>query len=79
METPGAAIIALKIPKSMNIRIANAELDRMGIFLNAIEYPAVSMDQQRFRISIMADHTKKDIDYLVECLNQVWENAKKII
>ena len=76
--TPEAAIISILVPEWMNIRIANAELDKMGIFLNAIEYPAVPLNKQRFRVSITAEHTKKDIDYLVECLELVWEMHKKI-
>lgn len=73
---PGAAIISILVPEWMNIRIANATLDARGIFLNAIEFPAVPKNKQRFRISMTAEHTIKDIDYLVECLEQVWEMQK---
>lgn len=77
-EIPEAAIISILVPEWMNIRMANAELDKMGVFLNAIEYPAVPVNKQRFRISLTAEHTKKDIDYLVACLELVWDMQKKI-
>lgn len=68
-ETP---IFALKVPQEMNIRNSVNYFHNLGIFLNSIEYPAVPVNQQRFRISIMATHTKEDIDRLVECIQEVW-------
>ena len=62
----------------MNIREANSQLHSRGIFLNAVEYPAVPINQQRFRISITAEHTTKDIDQLVTCLEDVWDYSYKI-
>lgn len=70
---PQAAIISIRVPKWINIRTANAKLDSMGIFLNAIEYPAVPINDQRFRISITAEHTEEDIDHLVTCLEEVMQ------
>ena len=46
------------------------------IFLNAIEYPAVPVSQQRFRISIMATHTEEDIARLISAVEEVWTLAK---
>ena len=69
--SPEAAIISVLVPEWMNIRVANSALDKMGIFLNAIEFPAVPINKQRFRISLTADHTKKDIDYLVNALKSI--------
>jgi glycine C-acetyltransferase len=56
----------------MNIREANLAFHRAGIFLNAIEYPAVPLHQERFRISLMCVHTKNDIDRLAETVDRVW-------
>ncbi len=71
---PQAAIIALRVPEIMNIRAAAYEFHKKGIFVNSVEYPAVAADQQRFRISIMASHTKEDMDRLLEVIQQVWES-----
>ena len=58
----------------MNIREAAYHFHRAGIFINAIEYPAVPENMQRFRISIMATHTKEDLDKLIENVEKVWED-----
>ena len=73
---PEAAIIALKIPEGMNIRAASFLFHYKGIFINAIEYPAVPVDGQRFRISLMAQHTKNDIDRLAEAVEEVWNDPQ---
>ncbi len=69
---PQAAIIALRVPLGMNIRQAAFEFHRLGIFVNSVEYPAVPLNEQRFRISLMATHTKSDLDRLLEAVHQVW-------
>ena len=65
-------IIPLRVPEGMNIRKAAYEFHKRGILLNSIEYPAVPLTQQRFRVSIMATHTKKDIDRLLKAIADVW-------
>ena len=73
---PEAAIIALLVPEWMDMRKVNYEIHKRDIFINAIEYPAVPQDQQRFRISIMAEHTKEDIDRLAGALDEIWNDEK---
>jgi glycine C-acetyltransferase len=70
---PGGGIITLKIPPGVNVRNLSADFHREGIFLNPIEYPAVPMNQQRFRISMMCEHTREDIDRLVDIAHKTWE------
>jgi len=65
-------IIPLPVPERINIRKAAYEFHKRGVFLNSIEYPAVSLSQQRFRISIMATHTKTDLDKLLSIIEEVW-------
>jgi glycine C-acetyltransferase len=64
-------IIPLRMPEGVNIRSAARRFHELGIFLNAIEYPAVPKSQQRFRISLTADHTCDDIDRLAEAVATV--------
>ena len=64
----------MKAPTDMNIRKANFTLSQRGVFLNAVEYPAVSISEQRFRISLMAQHTKEDIDKLCTELESIWSD-----
>jgi len=65
-------IFPLKVPEGMNIREAAFKFHQRGIFLNSIEYPAVPVSQQRFRISLMATHTKEDIDKLITAIEEIW-------
>jgi glycine C-acetyltransferase len=69
-------IFPLMVPAEMNIRDASFEFHQKRIFVNSIEYPAVPKSQQRFRVSIMATHTKEDIDRLMEVIAEIWRNNK---
>ena len=69
---PSAAIIPLRVPVGMNIRKAAQRFHELGIFVNSVEYPAVPISQQRFRLSLMATHTQEDIDRLGEAVQTVW-------
>ena len=69
---PQSAIIPLMLPETMNLRLAAHHFHQRGIFLNSIEYPAVPATKQRFRISVMASHTRRDLDRLLEVIEEVW-------
>jgi len=65
-------IIPLRVPTGMNIRRAAYQFHQQGIFVNSIEYPAVPLAQQRFRVSMMSTHTTGDIDRLLSAIDEVW-------
>jgi glycine C-acetyltransferase len=67
-----AGIIPLRVPRSMNMRGAARRFHQLGIFVNPVEYPAVPLSQQRFRVSLMATHTREDIDRLIDAVRTVW-------
>ena len=73
LPEPESAVIALKAPAGLDLRAAIYDLHRRGIFLNSIEYPAVPVNEQRFRISLMATHTEEDIDQLLGTFATVWD------
>jgi glycine C-acetyltransferase len=73
---PQSAIIPLRVPIGMDLREAAVKFHDNGIFVNSIEYPAVPISQQRFRISIMATHTREDIDRLIEVIDEIWYQYK---
>ena len=59
---PGeAAILAVRIPASVDIRRLALRFHEEGIFLNAIEPPAVAPREQRLRLSVMTTHTLEDL------------------
>ena len=73
---PEAPIIPLRVPPGMNIRKAAYKFHERGIFMNSVEFPAVPVCQQRFRISLMATHTREDIDRLLAAVGEVWSECR---
>lgn len=69
---PLTPIFVLPVPDYMEIRKAAYQFHQRGIFLNAVEYPAVPRRLQRFRISLMSDHTQEDMDRLITAIEEVW-------
>ena len=47
------------------------ELLKRGIYVNPVFPPAVPPDRSMLRVSVMATHTKEDLDYLVEAVKEV--------
>jgi glycine C-acetyltransferase len=68
----GSAIFSLLVPTSMSIRPMAFAFHRRGLFLNHVEFPAVKPAAQRFRISVMANHTREDLDRLLTAVEEVW-------
>ena len=66
-----SAIVPVHIPR--RIRRVSRRMHQAGIFINAVEYPAVPKDDERFRISVISEHTDDDIDRLVEALDLALE------
>jgi len=48
-----------------------------GVYINMVSYPAVPLDQQRFRATVIHSHTKADLDKLIEVTASVFANAVK--
>jgi len=66
-------IFPIIVSEEMNIREASLKFHDKGIFVNSVEYPAVPKSQERFRISVMATHTKEDIDRLFSAFEEIWD------
>ena len=47
------------------------ELEKRGIFVSGIVYPAVRPKEARLRVSILASHEKWQLDLLVNSLNEI--------
>lgn len=58
-QTP---IIPVPIPEDLSIRHVNKRLFDEGLFVNAIEYPAVPLNTQRLRLSVSSAHTMDDLN-----------------
>ena len=61
-----SAIIPMLAP--CRARTVAKRLRAQGVFVNAIEFPAVARGQERLRISMTSQHTRADIARLVSAL-----------
>ncbi len=56
------AIFPLIIGDDYKVKEMGRQLDRMGIYVNPVFYPAVARKLSRIRLSLMATHTQEDLD-----------------
>jgi len=67
------AIIPIIVGDEYKLTIMSKDLLDKGIFANCIFAPAVPAKESRIRINVMATHTKEDMDYLVDALNEIFK------
>lgn len=63
-------IIPIKVGNEKRAQEIFKKLMDSGIFLSIIRFPAVPKNQAILRVTPMADHTKEDLDFLMEKLNE---------
>lgn len=61
----GTGIIPVFLPDGIAGKF-NVEIYRQGIFANVMEYPMVPPGMERIRLSLMADHTREQIDRVID-------------
>ncbi len=64
MEVYGnpSAIVAVKTGDEALARLTSRELPSLGLLANLVEFPAVAKGQARFRLQVMAGHSKAEIE-----------------
>jgi 7-keto-8-aminopelargonate synthetase-like enzyme len=77
METLGdpSAIVPVRVGSEGLARIASRELASLGAIANLVEYPAVPQGGARFRVQVMSDHNRQDIDTLVSVMLKAMRTA----
>lgn len=70
-----SAIVPVRVGAEGLARIASRELASLGAIANLVEYPAVPQGGARFRVQVMADHTRQDVDQLVKLMLQAMRTA----
>ncbi len=70
---PESAIIVLTIGDEIKLRQMSKKVYEKGIYTNAVPFPAVPKKKARFRISLMATHTRKDMDETLAVFKKVGE------
>ncbi|MDT7858231.1 aminotransferase class I/II-fold pyridoxal phosphate-dependent enzyme [Rubrivirga sp. S365] len=68
----GSAIVPVPVPEGMSVRRVTRFLHDEGVFANAVEYPAVAVHRQRLRFSVMASHTRADLDRATDVVAEAW-------
>ncbi|MDP8246714.1 MAG: aminotransferase class I/II-fold pyridoxal phosphate-dependent enzyme [Candidatus Tritonobacter lacicola] len=71
---PYSGIIPIIIGDEVKMRKMSRDVHQRGLFISAIVYPVVPKNLARFRLSLMATHTKEDLD---EALSILIEAGKK--
>ncbi len=64
-----SAVICWELPNAQMALQVSATLRSQGIFAPAIRPPTVPTS--RIRMTVMADHSRSDLDYLVSCLRSI--------
>jgi glycine C-acetyltransferase len=72
LETLGdpSAIVPVRVGAEGMARIASRKLAELGAIANLVEYPAVPQGGARFRVQVMADHRRNEIDVLVKAMHE---------
>jgi 8-amino-7-oxononanoate synthase len=69
--TSSSSIHAIVIGSEERTLNVCQKLRNRGVWLTAIRPPTVAKNSSRLRVTITAQHKDKDINYLVNCLNEV--------
>lgn len=64
-------IVPLLVPENISIRQLNKRLFEEGLFVNAVEYPAVPLSTQRLRLSVSSAHSEEDINKSIDTLTRI--------
>ncbi|MCF2859542.1 8-amino-7-oxononanoate synthase [Pseudoalteromonas sp. SMS1] len=71
LQVSNSAIQPVVLGSAEGTLTAQQALARKGVWLTAIRPPTVPHNTARLRVTLTAAHEKKDIEYLVQCLEDV--------
>jgi len=71
LGTTVSAVIPVKIGDTLKTGEAGALLLKAGVYANPIQFPAVSVKNARIRMSIMATHTRQQLDIALNAFEYV--------
>ena len=70
-----SAIVAVKMGTESLSRLVSRRLPELGLLANLVEYPAVGKGAARFRMQVMAKHTKDNVVDAVDRLREAYQLA----
>ena len=71
-----SAIVPVMIHAEGLARLVASRLPALGVVANLVEYPAVAKGSARFRLQVMAKHSRKNIDDVVDRLRTAYHQAQ---
>jgi 7-keto-8-aminopelargonate synthetase-like enzyme len=71
-----SAIVSAKVGDEALARMVSRQLPSLGVVANLVEFPAVAKGSARFRLQVMANHSKGNIDILIERLSTALKDAQ---
>ena len=72
-----SAIVSAKVGDEALARMLSQKLPALGVVANLVEFPAVAKGSARFRLQVMAKHTKQNIDDLIGRLYSARDEVKE--
>jgi glycine C-acetyltransferase len=77
LETYGdpSAIVCVKMGNEGLARLVARRLPELGLIANLVEFPAVAKGQARFRMQVMAGHTREDVCLAARRLRAAYDEA----
>lgn len=63
---PGTGIVSVIIGDDVILRKMSKRIHEKGLYINPLPYPSVSKGEERFKFSLMATHTKEDLEEAAE-------------
>lgn len=72
------AIFPVIIGDDYKVKEACRMLHEKCIYVNPVQYPAVTKRLSRIRMSLMSEHTLEDLDYTLECLESIGKKLEII-
>ena len=72
-----SAIVSAKVGDEALARMVSQKLPALGVVANLVEFPAVAKGSARFRLQVMAKHTKQNIDDLIGRLYSALDDVKE--
>ncbi len=62
VSPPGTAVLSVLVGDELTLRKMSRRIHELGLYINPLPYPSVPRNQARFKFSLMATHTREDLD-----------------